>query len=53
MFNVPRPIVAVIAALAVAWLLPQLVDYWLNDETAVVASAVQYESATQRLAKGE
>lgn len=53
MFIVPRPLVAVVAALTVAWLLPQLVDHWLNDGPTAVQAAQLHESGVQRLAKGE
>ena len=52
MFNVPRPIYAVIAALVVAWLLPQVVDYLLNEPSPSVHAAAADESGTLRFAKG-
>lgn len=53
MFIVPRPAVAVITALVVAWLLPQLVDHWINDAPDTMQTAGLSESGVARLAKSE
>ncbi|HSN72322.1 MAG TPA: hypothetical protein VLT59_12480 [Steroidobacteraceae bacterium] len=53
MFIFPRSALAVIAALVVAWLLPQLVARWINDEPPVAEAGDRLESRDLRFAKGE